>query len=167
MVLFFPCYHIQKCRSSKKVGRKDIILRFFFSLGILFGKKKTAWEIDCFFFYFLSHISVIYLIPGLALRPNQILKNSLRFFFFQTPKPEGKKNRKIGFQKGRQEIICDNMEKIKPWGFAFILLLIELIQRVRVMELYHSCVSPRQIQYRIFSSTSIAKFDAFFYIRIC
>ena len=36
---FFPCYHIQKCRSSKKIGRKEEIKRFFFFRRV-FGKKK-------------------------------------------------------------------------------------------------------------------------------
>ena len=58
-VFYFPCYHIQKCRSSKKVGRKDIILRFFFPSGSCL-EKKTAWEIDCFF-SMLFHIYLSYI----------------------------------------------------------------------------------------------------------
>ena len=30
VVFYFPSYHIQKCRSSQKIGRKEIISRFFF-----------------------------------------------------------------------------------------------------------------------------------------
>ena len=78
------------------------------------GKKRNGWKIDGFFFYALSRISVIYSIPGLPLRQNQILKNSLRFFFSKPQILKEKKPRKIDFRKGRYEIICDNIEKIKP-----------------------------------------------------
>ena len=41
MVFLFFGYHIQNCRSSQKIGRKEIILRFFFfSLGIWHEKKN-------------------------------------------------------------------------------------------------------------------------------
>ena len=39
MPFCFPCYHIQNCRSSKNIGRKGIILQFFFSNGIWPEKK--------------------------------------------------------------------------------------------------------------------------------
>ena len=43
MVFLFFGYHIQNCRSSEKIGRKEMILRFFFPSG--FGtKKKNRWE---------------------------------------------------------------------------------------------------------------------------
>ena len=42
-----------------------------------------------------------------------------RFFFFTPPDPKGKKNRKIGLQRGREEIVCGYREKIKPYPFGW------------------------------------------------
>ena len=80
MVFIFPCYHIQNCRSSKKIGRKDKFERFFFSLGIQPEKKNRDEKIAIFFsnqFLFL---------PFLGLELNFGLR-----FFFPAPNPEGKK----------------------------------------------------------------------------
>ena len=41
-----------------------------------------------------------------------------RFFFSPLQIPKEKKPRKIGHQRGREEIVCDYREKIKPYPFA-------------------------------------------------
>ena len=57
LVFFFFGNHIQKCRSTKIIGRYEVILRFFFSLGF-WRKKKTAWEIRVFFHHSSACYSV-------------------------------------------------------------------------------------------------------------
>ena len=46
---FLSGNHIQNCRSTEKIGRKEIILRFFFSLGIWHEKKNREVNIRDFF----------------------------------------------------------------------------------------------------------------------
>ena len=91
MVFYFPCYHIQKCRSSKKVGRKDIILRFFFFPRDPVWKKKNRMGNRLFFFLcfitYICHLSNSW--TGFTTKPNS--KKLATVFFFPNPKSQRKK----------------------------------------------------------------------------
>ena len=106
---FLSGNHIQNCRSTEKIGRKEIILRFFFSLGIWHEKKNREVNIRDFFpnrFGFF---------PTLGLRRSLVDG----FFFCQKPR-EKKKNRKIIRQRGRKEVICDYRKIKKPTPFGIV-----------------------------------------------
>ena len=80
MVFLFFGNHIQNCRSSEKIGRKEIILRFFFSLGNWHEKKNRGVKnrdlipTGCGFFQVLGFRT-----------------NLVDGFFFPDKNPEGKK----------------------------------------------------------------------------
>ena len=103
--LFFG-YHIQHCWPSEKIGRKEIILRFFFPRDL--ARKKKPW----------GEKVVIESRPGVDFSKFWALDQIWLtvFFFFRTKIPREKKNRKIVRQVGRKEDICDNQKK-KPYPF--------------------------------------------------
>ena len=80
MVFLFFGNHIQNCRSSEKIGRKEIILRFFFPSGIGMKKKNRGVKnrdlipTGCGFFQVLGFRT-----------------NLVDGFFFPDKNPEGKK----------------------------------------------------------------------------
>ena len=79
MFFLFLGYHIQNCRSSEKIDRKEIILRFFFPSRFGTKKKKpggkrSSFDPDgCVFFQVLGFRS-----------------NLVDGFFFRTKIPRGK-----------------------------------------------------------------------------
>ena len=80
-------YHIQNCRSSEKVVRKEITLRFFFPLDLARKKNRGIKSRDfiptvCGFFQVLGFIS-----------------NLVDGFFFPDKNPEGKKTVKSSARK--------------------------------------------------------------------
>ena len=81
MVFLFFGYHIQNCRSSEKIGRKEIILRFFFLPQGLARKNKTVSEKSLEFI----PIRRCVFSPILEMRSNLV-----RGIFF-CKNPEGKK----------------------------------------------------------------------------
>ena len=105
MVFLFPGNHIPKCRWSKKIGRKEVILRFFFFPRDL-GWKKKPWQKKV-----IIEPQKVCIFSNFGLDT----KFGWRFFFSPLQIPKEKKNRKIGHQGGREEIVCDYREKIKPY----------------------------------------------------
>ena len=100
MVFLFLCDHIPKCRWSKRIGRKEVILRFIFFPRDLGWKKKT-WQKKG---HYQTQIVCIF--------SNFGSDTKFRWrFFFSPPRSRRKKNRKIGFQWGREEIVSDTQEK--------------------------------------------------------
>ena len=89
-------------QKNRKEGGNFTVL--FFPSG--FGVKKKPWQKKV-----IIEPQKVCIFSNFGLDT----KFGWRFFFFTPPDPEGKKNRKIGHQRGREEIVCDYREKIKPY----------------------------------------------------
>ena len=81
VVFLFPGNHIPKYRWSKKIGRKEVILRFFFFPRDL-GWKKKPWQKKV-----IIEPQKVCIFSNFGLDT----KFGWRFFFFTPPDPEGKK----------------------------------------------------------------------------
>ena len=101
MVFLFSGYHIQNCRSSEKIGRKEIILRFFFFPRDLTRKRKPWGKKS------LLNPDRVWIFLGYGI----LYQIWLTVFFFPDKNPEEKKKRKIVRHGGRKEDICDNQKK--------------------------------------------------------